>query len=64
MTEALLDRYAAEKQWPRDLAREYFTKYLHYEITDRHRAGVKRFYELCATHKLLTVHRAPEYLTA
>jgi chorismate dehydratase len=63
MTEALLDRYAAEKQWPRELAREYFTKYLHYEITPRHQAGVKQFYELCAKHNLLESRRSPEYLS-
>jgi chorismate dehydratase len=62
MTEALLDRYAATKQWPRDLAREYFTEYLKYTVTDASRAGVATFFELCGKHRLLSVRRTPEYL--
>jgi predicted solute-binding protein len=52
-TEQLLDRYAAEKSWPRDLARKYFTEYLRYEVTLRAREGLARFFELAAKHQLL-----------
>lgn len=61
-TEALLDRYAAEKQWPRDLARRYFTEYLRYAPDDRAREGIARFYALAAKHDLLQTSRPVRYL--
>lgn len=64
MTEALLDRYAAQSRWPRDLARRYFTEYLRYEITPRHRQGIAKFYELAAKHGLLNVHRDIKFVDA
>ena len=62
MTDELLNRYAAEKQWPRELARRYFTEYLKYEVTPAFRAGVEKFFELCGKHKLLNLQRRPEYI--
>ena len=59
--EALLDRYAAEKGWPRDLARRYFTEYLRYEVTSAARQGLRRFMELAQRHGLLTCRRAVEF---
>ena len=61
-TEQLLDRYAAEKQWPRDLARRYFTEYLRYEVTPAARQGLVRFFALAQTHNLLPAQRPVEYL--
>jgi chorismate dehydratase len=62
MTETLLDKYAEEKRWPRDLARRYFTQYLRYEVTPQGRAGMMRFFDLAAKHGLLTIRRDLQYL--
>ena len=62
MTDSLLDRYAAQKLWPRDLARQYFTEYLHYAITAAARQGVAKFFELAAHHHLLPAPREVTYL--
>ncbi len=61
LTDQLLDRYAAEKRWPRDLARKYFTEYLRYEVTPRARLGLARFFELAHRHSLLPRRRAVEF---
>lgn len=57
MTERLLDKYAAEKQWPRELARRYFTEYLRYAWTEPMTAGLRKFYELAGAEGLLKVRR-------
>jgi chorismate dehydratase len=57
----LLDRYAAEKGWPRDLARRYFTEYLRYEVTPAARQGLGRFFDLAERHGLLARGRAVEF---
>jgi chorismate dehydratase len=62
LTEQLLDRYAAEKQWPRDLARRYFTEYLRYEVTPRARQGLRRFFEIASGLGLLPDRRPVEFL--
>ncbi len=62
MTEALLDKYAAEKQWPRDLARRYFVEFLRYEVTPAAREGLALFFELSAKLQLLKLRRPVNYL--
>ena len=62
MTEVLLDRHCAERSWPRDLARRYFTEYLRYAVSERARAGLARFFELAAQLGFLCVRRPAEYL--
>ena len=62
MTEQLLDRYADETGWPRDLARRYFTEYLRYEVTAGAREGLARFFQLAQKHSLLECRRSIEYL--
>lgn len=57
ITDQLLDRYAAEKRWPRELARKYFTQYLRYEVTPAARHGLARFFELTRKHNLLPTQR-------
>jgi len=57
ITDQLLDRYAAEKRWPRELARKYFTQYLRYEVTPAARHGLARFFELTRKHQLLPTQR-------
>jgi len=61
MTEHLLDRYAADKGWPRDLARRYFTEYLRYEVTPRAREGLATFFETAARLGLLKLRREVAY---
>ncbi|MEI8197516.1 MAG: MqnA/MqnD/SBP family protein [Phycisphaerae bacterium] len=63
MTESLLDKYVAEKHWPRDLAHRYFTEYLKYAWNDRMAAGLAQFYQLAQAEGLLNVHRALRYVT-
>jgi chorismate dehydratase len=58
----LLDRYAGEKGWPRDLARQYFTEYLRYEVTPRAREGLALFFEKAARLGLLPIRREVRYL--
>ena len=60
-TEVLLDRYAAEKGWPRELARKYFTEYLRYEVTAEARAGLARFFEMAGRLGLLEIRRQVAY---
>lgn len=62
ITDHLVEKYAAEKRWPADLARRYFTEYLQYAVTPRCRQGIEKFFELAAKHKLLKVHRAITYM--
>jgi len=62
LTEDLLDRYAAEKRWPRDLARKYFTEYLRYQVTPEARQGLALFFHLAQKHNLLPLRRPPQYL--
>ena len=66
MTEELVGRYAAERGWPGDLARRYFTEYLRYEVTDRAKAGLEKFFELVGPGAgglgILPLRRSVEYL--
>jgi chorismate dehydratase len=62
MIEEMLDRHCAEKGWPRELARRYFTEYLRYEVTGRSRLGVAKFFELAGKWGLLKVVRDVRYL--
>ena len=61
MTEQLLDRYAAEKAWPRELARRYFTQYLRYEVTPRAREGLARFFAMAQRQGILPRRRGIEF---
>ena len=58
MTDELVDRYAQQRHWPRDLAHDYFTRYLQYSITPAARSGIETFHALAQRHGLL-VHRRP-----
>ena len=62
MTDELVARHAAEKRWPPDLARRYFTEYLRYKVTDRDRQGLALFFETAAKMNLLLPRRPLRYL--
>lgn len=61
LTDALVERYAATTRWPKDLARQYFTHYLKYEVSPASRQGVARFFALAARHDLLPAQRPITY---
>jgi chorismate dehydratase len=62
MTDELVARHAAEKRWPPELARRYFTEFLRYEVTDRARQGLTAFFEEAARADLLPMRRPLRYL--
>ncbi|HVS70876.1 MAG TPA: menaquinone biosynthesis protein [Phycisphaerae bacterium] len=62
MTDELVERYAAEKRWPAELARRYFTEFLRYEVTDRARAGLAAFFEMADRAGLVPRRRELAYL--
>jgi predicted solute-binding protein len=62
MTEELVERHAEAKGWPAALARDYFTKYIQYEVTERARLGLARFYDLAGKLGVLEIRRTVKYL--
>ncbi len=64
MTDVLVERYAAATRWPTELARQYFTHYLKYDVTPAARQGVARFFALAAQHDLLPSRRPIQYFGA
>lgn len=62
MTAELVNRYARQRHWPPDLAHDYFTKYLQYEITPAARSGIETFFALAQRHGLLAIRRPVRYL--
>ncbi|HVX86291.1 MAG TPA: menaquinone biosynthesis protein [Phycisphaerae bacterium] len=62
MTDDLVRRYAQEKRWPPELARRYFTEFLRYEVTDRARAGLARFFDMADRAGLVPRRRELAYL--
>lgn len=49
---------ASLRGWKRERARQYLGSSLQYEVTDRHREAVERFFELCEQDGLIP-HRRP-----
>jgi chorismate dehydratase len=45
-TDTIVWRYAVPRGWPADLARQYLTRNLHYEIGPAELAGIRRFFDL------------------
>ncbi len=64
MTDELVNRYAQQRHWPRDLAYDYFTTYLQYSITSAARNGIETFYALAQKHGLLVNRRPLRYFQA
>jgi chorismate dehydratase len=62
MTEALLDRYATAKGWPRELAHRYFVEYMRYEVTEPGRQAVQKFFDMAVDLGLLEITRPVKYL--
>ena len=57
-------RYAGEPRWPGIWARRYAAEYLRYEVTERARAGLEKFFMLAGPAGLgiLPLRRPVEYL--
>ena len=49
----IVQRHAASHGWPPPLAHEYLTRYLQFDVTDRHLEAIDRFHTLASTHGAL-----------
>jgi len=57
--EFILNHRTTQRGWPADLARPYLTEMLRYDWDERMKAGVARFFDLAATHQIIS-RRKPE----
>ena len=51
--ERIIARFALPRGWPADVARQYLTRYLQYDITPRHLDAIRLFHQLAFKHGLL-----------
>jgi chorismate dehydratase len=58
--EQLIARYALPRGWPADVARQYLTGYLKYDIGPRQIRGIERFHKLAARHGVIASPRRLE----
>jgi len=56
----LIARYAVPRGWPADIARQYLTSNLCYDIGPREIAGIERFHKLAAKHHIIPSPRKLE----
>ncbi|MCP3902632.1 MAG: menaquinone biosynthesis protein [Planctomycetes bacterium] len=56
--ETLARRHAAAHRWPEDLAAQYVSERIQYELTDRHLAGLELFFDKAHEHGLIPGRRA------
>lgn len=49
----LIQKWAPKARWPVDLAQRYIGELLRYDLGDREREAVLKFFELCARHGIL-----------
>ncbi len=54
----LVQQWAPKARWPVDLARRYIGELLRYDLGDRERGSVERFFGLCATHGIIEASAA------
>lgn len=52
-TEELIERFALPAGWPRPIAQQYLTKYLHYDIGPRQLEAIRLFHSLAHRHGLI-----------
>lgn len=62
--DALIARRAVLAGWQADVARHYVRSLLRYEVTDRARAGVERFFSEAGALGLLPTHAGPAWADA
>ena len=51
--ESLITRHAIPRGWPADIAREYLTERLQYDIRPAHLAAIRLFHQLASKHGLI-----------
>ena len=51
--ESIIARDAVPRGWPADVAREYLTRHLQFDITDRHLDAIRLFHRLAFSHGLI-----------
>lgn len=51
--EPILRQHAVTRGWPIELARQYLTENLEFDITPRHIEAIRRFYDLAARHGVI-----------
>ncbi|HSV15130.1 MAG TPA: menaquinone biosynthesis protein [Tepidisphaeraceae bacterium] len=49
----LVERFAVPRGWPAELALQYLTVYLKYDIGDRQLVAIRKFYELATKHQII-----------
>ena len=49
----LVNKWAPKARWPVDLAQRYIGELLRYDLGERERAAVNKFFELCTTHGVI-----------
>jgi chorismate dehydratase len=49
----IVQQYATSRGWPADLARQYLTRYLKFEIGPPQLQAIAQFHELCAKHGII-----------
>jgi chorismate dehydratase len=55
----IITRYALPRGWPPELARQYLSSHLHFEIGPPQLAAIARFHELAARHGLIPAPPRP-----
>ncbi|MCA3005555.1 MAG: hypothetical protein LW650_08715 [Planctomycetaceae bacterium] len=60
-TEWIIERYSTDRYWPEDLARRYVTELLRYQVTDRDRQAVDRFFTEAAALGLVPADAAAQW---
>ncbi|MEO6434496.1 MAG: MqnA/MqnD/SBP family protein, partial [Tepidisphaeraceae bacterium] len=55
--ERIIARHAVPRGWPVDLARQYLTKHLHYDIGPRELEAIRRFHQLAAEEGIVPAAR-------
>ncbi len=56
-SETLVGRESRARNWPQDMAEDYLSSGIRYELGPSQREGLDRFYELAAAHGLIEQHR-------
>jgi chorismate dehydratase len=49
----IIDRFAAPRGWPAELARKYLTEYLKYDIGERQLEAIRLFHQLAGKHGII-----------
>lgn len=59
----IVETRASARSWPPQLAEEYLGKLLRFEVTEAHKHGVERFFDLAAQHGLIEAREPVRWST-